>query len=78
MNAPAHPSRTLSYAEALREAMALALESDPNVVLMGEDIGVYGGAFQVTGDLIDRFGPDRVMDTPISELGGPVWQWGQH
>ncbi|MBR3372317.1 MAG: alpha-ketoacid dehydrogenase subunit beta [Rhodobacteraceae bacterium] len=70
MNAPAHPSRTLSYAEALREAMALALESDPNVVLMGEDIGVYGGAFQVTGDLIDRFGPDRVMDTPISELGG--------
>ncbi|MGP9789271.1 alpha-ketoacid dehydrogenase subunit beta [Roseinatronobacter sp. NSM] len=70
MNAPAHPSRTLSFAEALREAMALALESDPNVVLMGEDIGVYGGAFQVTGDLIDRFGPDRVMDTPISELGG--------
>lgn len=70
MNAPAHPTRTLSYAEALREAMAIALESDPNVVLMGEDIGVYGGAFQVTGDLIDRFGPDRVMDTPISELGG--------
>lgn len=37
---------------------------------MGEDIGVYGGAFQVTLDLIDRFGPDRIMDTPISELGG--------
>jgi acetoin:2,6-dichlorophenolindophenol oxidoreductase subunit beta len=62
--------RTLSYAEAIREAMAIALESDPAVILMGEDIGVYGGAFQVTLDLIDRFGPDRVMDTPISELGG--------
>jgi pyruvate dehydrogenase E1 component beta subunit len=63
-------SRVLSYAEAIREAMALAMEADPTVILMGEDIGVYGGAFQVTGDLIDRFGPDRVMDTPISELGG--------
>ena len=62
--------RILSYAEAVREAMAIALESDPAVVLMGEDIGVYGGAFQVTLDLVDRFGPDRVMDTPISELGG--------
>lgn len=62
--------RTLTYAEALREAMAIALESDPTVVLMGEDIGTYGGAFQVTLGLIDRFGPDRVIDTPISELGG--------
>ncbi len=62
--------RDLSYAEAIREAMAIALERDPRVVLMGEDIGVYGGAFQVTGDLVHRFGPDRVMDTPISELGG--------
>lgn len=62
--------RELSYAEAIREAMAIALESDPTVVLMGEDIGTYGGAFQVTGDLITRFGPERVMDTPISELGG--------
>jgi pyruvate/2-oxoglutarate/acetoin dehydrogenase E1 component len=62
--------RELSYAEAIREAMAIALESDPAVVLMGEDIGTYGGAFQVTGDLIERFGPERVMDTPISELGG--------
>lgn len=62
--------REMSYAEAIREAMAIALETDPTVVLMGEDIGVYGGAFQVTGDLIERFGPERVMDTPISELGG--------
>ncbi|HBU15305.1 MAG: pyruvate dehydrogenase [Rhodobacteraceae bacterium GWE1_64_9] len=62
--------RTLSYSEAIREAMALAMDRDPTVILMGEDIGVYGGAFQVTLDLIDRYGPDRVMDTPISELGG--------
>jgi pyruvate dehydrogenase E1 component beta subunit len=62
--------RVLSYSEAIREAMAIAMEADPTVILMGEDIGVYGGAFQVTLDLVDRFGKDRVMDTPISELGG--------
>lgn len=71
MNMQAKPElRELSYAEAIREAMDIALGSDERVVLMGEDIGVYGGAFQVTGDLIDKYGPDRVMDTPISELGG--------
>ncbi|MCV2866824.1 alpha-ketoacid dehydrogenase subunit beta [Defluviimonas sp. WL0075] len=62
--------RELSYAEAIREAMDIALASDERVVLMGEDIGVYGGAFQVTGDLVEKYGTDRVMDTPISELGG--------
>ena len=62
--------RELSYAQAIHEALGIALESDPSVFLMGEDIGVYGGAFQVTGDLVQRFGEDRVMDTPISELGG--------
>ncbi len=62
--------RELSMAEAIREALGTALEADPRVFLMGEDIGVYGGAFQVTGDLVHRFGEDRVMDTPISELGG--------
>jgi pyruvate dehydrogenase E1 component beta subunit len=62
--------RELSYAEAIREALGLAMEADPRVILMGEDIGVYGGAFQVTGNLVERFGTDRVMDTPISELGG--------
>lgn len=62
--------RELTYAQAIQEAMALAMEADERVLLMGEDIGVYGGAFQVTGDLIERFGPNRVMDTPISELGG--------
>ncbi|MEO5326497.1 alpha-ketoacid dehydrogenase subunit beta [Mesorhizobium sp. CC13] len=62
--------RELSYAQAIQEAMAIALETDERVFLMGEDIGVYGGAFQVTGDLVERFGADRVIDTPISELGG--------
>ncbi len=62
--------RQLSYSQAIQEAMAIALESDPNVFLMGEDIGVYGGAFQVTGDLVERFGTERVVDMPISELGG--------
>src|SRR5580698_9876215 len=63
-------ARELSYAEAIREALGIALEHDERVFLMGEDIGVYGGAFQVTGDLVERFGEERVMDTPISELGG--------
>ncbi|APG95319.1 alpha-ketoacid dehydrogenase subunit beta [Sinorhizobium americanum] len=67
MNAPV---REISYSQAIQEAMAIAMEADERVILMGEDIGVYGGAFQVTGDLVDRFGSDRVMDTPISELGG--------
>ncbi|MGS4945157.1 alpha-ketoacid dehydrogenase subunit beta [Meridianimarinicoccus sp. RP-17] len=70
MNAVTEAVRELSYAEALREAMDIALDRDPRVVLMGEDIGVYGGAFQVTGDLVHKYGTDRVMDTPISELGG--------
>jgi pyruvate dehydrogenase E1 component beta subunit len=63
-------ARILSFAEAIREAMAIAMDADEHVFLMGEDIGVYGGAFQVTGDLVHRYGEERVMDTPISELGG--------
>lgn len=60
----------MSYAAAIKDAMDIALGSDERVILMGEDIGVYGGAFQVTGDLVHKYGEDRVMDTPISELGG--------
>ncbi len=63
-------TRELSYAQAIQDAMAVAMEADERVFLMGEDIGVYGGAFQVTGDLVERFGTERVRDTPISELGG--------
>lgn len=60
----------MSYAEAIRDALDIALTNDERVVLMGEDIGVYGGAFQVTGDLVHKHGEERVMDTPISELAG--------
>ncbi|AQQ30654.1 alpha-ketoacid dehydrogenase subunit beta [Burkholderia cepacia] len=62
--------RELTYAQAIHEAMGIAMERDERVFLMGEDIGVYGGAFQVTGDLFQRFGAERVMDTPIAELAG--------
>ncbi|MFK8033710.1 MAG: alpha-ketoacid dehydrogenase subunit beta [Hyphomicrobiales bacterium] len=74
MNMEPNPQETalveMSYAEAVRDALDIALSSDERVILMGEDIGVYGGAFQVTGDLVHKYGEDRVMDTPISELGG--------
>jgi len=58
-----------SYREALREAMEQEMERDESVLLMGEDIGVYGGTHLITDGLIDKFGPHRVMDTPISEGG---------
>jgi pyruvate dehydrogenase E1 component beta subunit len=59
----------LSYAEAIREGLAQAMQADERVFLFGEDVGVYGGAFGVSGDLFHKFGPERVIDTPISELG---------
>jgi pyruvate dehydrogenase E1 component beta subunit len=59
--------REVSYAEALREAMSQEMRTDPTVFVMGEDIGVYGGAFGVTAGMLDEFGPERVRDTPISE-----------
>ena len=59
--------RELTYAQAIQEALAQAMDADPSVFLMGEDIGVYGGAFGVTGDLVHRFGEERVIDTPITE-----------
>jgi acetoin:2,6-dichlorophenolindophenol oxidoreductase subunit beta len=62
--------RELSFSQAIQEGLAQAMTADERVFIMGEDIGVYGGAFGVTGDLINRFGEARVRDTPISELGG--------
>jgi acetoin:2,6-dichlorophenolindophenol oxidoreductase subunit beta len=66
---PEAATRELSYAEAIREALAQAMQADERVFLFGEDVGVYGGAFGVSGDLFHKFGPERVIDTPISELG---------
>ena len=60
---------TMTYSEAIRDAMAVAMAADERVFLMGEDVGTYGGAFGVTGDLITRIGDTRIRDTTISELG---------
>ena len=60
---------TLTYREALRAAMADEMARDDSVVILGEDIGVYGGTHLITDGLLDRFGPKRVMDTPIAEGG---------
>ncbi|HYI26063.1 MAG TPA: transketolase C-terminal domain-containing protein, partial [Thermomicrobiales bacterium] len=59
----------ITYRDALRSAMAEEMERDERVVLIGEDIGVYGGTHLVTNGLIDQFGPRRVLDTPIAENG---------
>ena len=59
--------REISYSRAINEALRQAMESDPTVVLLGQDIGVYGGAFAVTRGLIEMFGLERIVDTPISE-----------
>jgi len=59
--------RTVTYTQLLRETLGAALRRDPRVFLMGEDIGVYGGAFGVTRGLVKEFGTERVRDTPISE-----------
>lgn len=59
--------RELTYLEAIKEALSSAMETSEEVFLLGEDIGTYGGAFKVTNGLLERFGPQRVIDTPISE-----------
>ncbi len=62
-------SRTISYREALREAHREALQRDPHVFLMGEDVGRYGGSYAVSKGLLEEFGEARIRDTPLSELG---------
>jgi 2-oxoisovalerate dehydrogenase E1 component beta subunit len=57
----------VTYLEAIRQGILEEMERDPSVFLLGEDIGVYGGAFKVTEGLVERFGERRVVDTPISE-----------
>ena len=59
----------LTYREALREAMREALQRDPRVFLMGEDVGRYGGSYAVSLGLLEAFGPERIRDAPLSELG---------
>lgn len=62
-------THSLTYREAVREALAQEMRRDPTVLLIGEDIGQYGGVFKVTAGLIDEFGPERVVETPIAEAG---------
>jgi len=59
--------REITYLDAVREALIQEMRQDPAVFLLGEDIGVYGGAFGVTRGMLEEFGPERVRDTPISE-----------
>src|SRR5258705_13519847 len=58
-----------TYLEAIRRGLFEEMERDPSVFCMGEAIGAYGGAFKATEGLLDRFGAERVVDTPISETG---------
>jgi pyruvate dehydrogenase E1 component beta subunit len=59
----------ITYREALRHAMAEELERDPNVIIMGEEVAKFNGAYKVTDGLLEKFGPKRIVDTPISEAG---------
>lgn len=59
----------VTFLEAIRQALFEEMERDPTVVCLGEDIGVYGGAFKVTQGLLERFGWERVIETPIAETG---------
>lgn len=61
--------REIQFREALREAMNEEMRRDPRVFLMGEEVAEYNGAYKVSQGMLDEFGPDRVIDTPISELG---------
>jgi pyruvate/2-oxoglutarate/acetoin dehydrogenase E1 component len=67
--------REIEYREAIKEACIEEMDRDPKVFLLGEDIGVYGGAFRAYKGLLEKYGPDRVINTPISEqaiVGGAI------
>jgi pyruvate dehydrogenase E1 component beta subunit len=66
MEAP-QTTRRLTTSKAMVEAIELEMERDPSVFYMGEDVGAYGGIFSSTTGLLDKFGPERILDTPISE-----------
>jgi pyruvate dehydrogenase E1 component beta subunit len=59
----------LQYREAIREAMSEEMRNDPSIIIMGEEVAEYDGAYKVTQGMLAEFGPKRVIDTPISELG---------
>ena len=61
--------RIIQFREAVAEAMSEEMRRDPNVFLMGEEVAEYNGAYKASKGMLDEFGPKRVLDTPISELG---------
>ena len=61
--------REILYSQAIREAMSEEMRKDPTVFLFGEDLGIFGGSFGVTRGMLNEFGPERIIDTPISEAG---------
>src|ERR1043165_4313089 len=61
--------REIQFREALREAMTEEMRRDASVFLMGEEVAEYNGAYKVSQGMLDEFGPERVLDTPIAELG---------
>ncbi|OQY93954.1 MAG: alpha-ketoacid dehydrogenase subunit beta [Chloroflexi bacterium UTCFX4] len=61
-------ARELTYLEAIRDALQYEMRRDPRVLVMGEDVGVFGGAFKLTQGLFEEFGEERVIDTPMAEL----------
>src|SRR5438309_2028524 len=61
--------QVIELREALRQAIDEEMTRDPNVYVMGEEVGLYNDAYKVTKGLLDKWGPKRIIDTPISELG---------
>jgi 2-oxoisovalerate dehydrogenase E1 component beta subunit len=59
----------ITYLEAIRQALWEEMDQDERVFLIGEDIGTYGGAFKITQGFLEKFGEDRVIDTPLAESG---------
>ncbi|MGH9332583.1 MAG: alpha-ketoacid dehydrogenase subunit beta, partial [Vicinamibacteria bacterium] len=59
----------ITYLEAISQALREEMRRDPTVFLLGEDIGVFGGAFKITRGFLEEFGEERVIDTPIAESG---------
>src|SRR6195256_5988597 len=69
VNDPTVNGRVITFAEAIREAIAEEMRRDPRVFIMGEDVAEAGTVFKVLSGLVEEFGTERVMDTPISEAG---------